>query len=74
MLSQSLYPGTRDAFATRVMAANRIVNNQFISQLKSLDGHVVVRVPRGGGAFQIVIRDNGDDAGRVKAVFGPYAG
>ena len=72
MLSQQLYKGDRDVYATSVMLANRIVNNQFISKLKSLDGHVVVRVAPGGGEFRVIIRDNADDSARVKAVFGPY--
>jgi len=37
MLSQRLYPGDRDVYATGVMPANQIVNNQFTSKLKSLD-------------------------------------
>jgi hypothetical protein len=72
MLSQQLYKGDRDVYATNVMAANRIVNNQFISKLKSLEGHIVVRVAPGGREFRVVICDNEDDSNRVKAVFGPY--
>jgi len=34
MLSQRLYKGERDVFATDVMAANKTVNNQFISKLR----------------------------------------
>jgi hypothetical protein len=73
MLSQRLYPGDRDVFATNVMPANQIVNNQFISKFKSLDGHVVVRVAPGGGEFKVIICDNSDDSDRVKGVFGPYS-
>ena len=73
MLSQRLYPGDRDVFATNVMPANQIVNNQFISKFKSLDGHVVVRVAPGGGDFKVIICDNSDDSDRVKGVFGPYS-
>jgi len=72
MLSQQLYKGDRDIYATNVMAANRIVNNQFISKLKSLEGHIVVRAAPGGKQFRVVICDNEDDTDRVKAVFGPY--
>jgi hypothetical protein len=72
MLSQRLYKGERDIFATNVMAANKLVNNQFISKLKSLEGHVVVRVAPGGGEFRVIVCDNADDSDRVKAVFGPY--
>jgi hypothetical protein len=48
------------------------VNNQFISRLKSLEGHVVVRVAPGGAEFRVIVCDNSDDSDRVKGVFGPY--
>jgi beta-lactamase superfamily II metal-dependent hydrolase len=73
MLSQQLYKGERDVYATNVMAANRIVNNQFISKLKSLEGHIIVRVAPGGREFRVIICDNEDDSNQAKAVFGPYA-
>jgi len=72
MLSRRLYTGDRDLFATNVMPANRTVNNQFISQLKSLEGHVIVRVAPGGGEFRVIVCSNLDDSDRLKAVFGPY--
>jgi hypothetical protein len=72
MLSQRLYKGDRDVYATDVMPANQIVNNQFISKLKSLDGHVIVRVAPSGGEFWVIVCDNTDDSDRVKAVLGPY--
>ncbi len=73
MLSQHLYSGERDVFATNVMPANRAVNNQFISKLKSVEGHIVIRVAPGGGEFTVIVCDNADDSDRVKGVFGPYA-
>jgi beta-lactamase superfamily II metal-dependent hydrolase len=73
MLSQQLFQGNRDVFATSVMPANKTVNHQFISQLKSLEGHVIVRVAEGGAEFQVLVCNNADDSDRVKAVFGPYA-
>jgi hypothetical protein len=72
MLSKRLYSADRDVFATNIMPANRSVNHQFISQLKSLNGHIVVRVEPGGSEFRVIICDNADDSGRVTAVFGPY--
>jgi hypothetical protein len=72
MFSQQLYKGRRDVYATSVMAANRLVNNQFISKLKSLEGHVIVRVPLGGREFHVIVRDNANDLDRVTASFGPY--
>ncbi|QHN03163.1 MBL fold metallo-hydrolase [Granulicella sp. WH15] len=72
MFSSKLYPGDRDVFATCTMEENKVFNNQFNSKMKSLDGHVVVRVAPGGETFQIVVTDNSDDSDRVKLVSGPY--
>jgi hypothetical protein len=72
MLSTQLYPGDREIYATCVMPANRAVNNQFISNLKSLEGHIVVRVAPGGGEFHIVVTDNSDDSDRIKLISGPH--
>ena len=73
MLSRRLYGGDRDVYATAVMPANRMVNNQFLSKLKSMDGHVVVRVVPGGGEFSVIVRDHAAGSARVKATFGPYS-
>ncbi len=72
MFSRKLYPGDRDVFATCTMDANKVFNNQFNSKMKSMDGHIVVRVAPGGETFQIVVTDNSDDSDRVKLVSGPY--
>lgn len=72
MLSQRLYAGDRDVFATCVMEANRMVNDQFIPKLRSLEGNIVVRVAPGGNEFQIIVTENTDDSDRVKLVTGPY--
>lgn len=72
MFSRKLYPGDRDVFATCTTEANKVYNGQFNSKMKSMDGHVVVRVAPGGETFQIVVTDNGDDTDRVKLVSGPY--
>jgi hypothetical protein len=34
---------------------------------------VVVRVEPGGDAYRVLVIEDGDESGRVKAVFGPYA-
>jgi hypothetical protein len=72
MLSQRLYVGDRDVYATCVMEANRMVNNQFIGKLKSLEGNVIVRVAPGGDEFRVIVTDNTDDGDRIKMVAGPY--
>ncbi|HEY4048043.1 MAG TPA: MBL fold metallo-hydrolase [Acidobacteriaceae bacterium] len=72
MFSRKLYPGDRDVFATCTMEENRLFNNQFNSKMKSMDGHVVVRVAPDGETFQVVVTDNSDDSDQVKLVSGPY--
>jgi hypothetical protein len=72
MLSTQLYPGNREIYATCVMPANRAVNNQFIAKVKSLEGHVIVRVAPGGDEFQIIVTDNSDDLDRIKLISGPH--
>lgn len=72
MLSRQLYPGDRDVYATCVMEANRMVNNQFLPKLRSMEGHVIVRVAPGGDEFRVVVTDNADDSDRIKLVAGPY--
>ena len=73
MLSHQLYSGDRDVFATCIMQENRIVNNQFISKIKSMDGNIIVRVSPGGGDFRVIVTDNLDDSDRIKIVAGPHS-
>jgi hypothetical protein len=54
------------------MEANRMVNNQFIAKLGSLDGNIVVRVAPSGEEFQVIVTDDADDSDRIKLVTGPY--
>jgi beta-lactamase superfamily II metal-dependent hydrolase len=72
MLSQQLYAADRDVFATCVMEANQMVNNQFIPKLRSLEGNVIVRVAPGGDDFRIIVTDNADESDRIKLTTGPY--
>lgn len=72
MLSQRLYAGNRDVYATCVMEANRMVNNQWIPKLRSLQGNIVVRVALGGEEFRVIVTDETDNSNRIKLVAGPY--
>jgi hypothetical protein len=71
MLSQALYPGERDVFATAMKAENRIVTRR-VSEMKSDSGHVVVRVSEGGASFSIFVLDNTSESFHVMRAFGPY--
>jgi len=72
MLSQRLYAGDRDVYATCVMQANRMVNNQLLARLRSLEGNIIVRVAPGGEEFRVIVTDNADDSDRIKLTTGPY--
>lgn len=71
MLSEDLYAGPRDVFATAMKAENAIAVRN-ISQMKSRNGHVVVRVSPGGNEFRIFITSNADESDAVLSSFGPY--
>lgn len=69
--SKAIYPGPRDGFATLVKEENRIANKK-TDDLKSRNGHVVVRVEPGGGSYTVSVVSNEDEADRVVGRFGPY--
>jgi len=71
MLSRELYEGERDIFSTAVKEENIIVTRD-LAKLKSLNGHVVIRVPVGGESFTVQILDNADESDSVIATHGPY--
>jgi len=68
MLSQRLYPGPREVYATSLMAANHLANRRLTSQLRSRDGHVVVRVAPDGASYTVYVTDNGDENDRLKSL------
>jgi hypothetical protein len=71
MFSKAIYPGDRDVFATLVKEENHIANKK-TDDLRSRNGHVVVRVDPGGSTFHVHILSNQDESDRVVASFGPY--
>jgi hypothetical protein len=72
MLSQSLYAGERDIFATAIKPETAIAIRQ-LAQLKSDNGHVIFRVKPGGSEFEVVVTSNADESDAVVKRFGPYA-
>lgn len=69
--SKSIYPGPRDVFATFVNQSNRIANKK-TDDLRSRNGHVVVRVDPGGSTYRVHVLSNQDENDRIIATFGPY--
>jgi len=72
MLSERLYAGPRDVFATDLMPATQLMNQRFMPKVKSYAGHVVIRVAPGGESFRVFVTDNRDEADTVLSVAGPY--
>jgi hypothetical protein len=72
LYSTELYAGPRDVFSLGLHPAAELACDRFVGQLKSRQGHVVVRVEPGGDVYRVMVVEDGDESGRVKAVFGPY--
>jgi hypothetical protein len=72
MYSTRLYPGPRDVFAITILEGTRQVIGPPLTQLKSDQGHVVIRVEEGGERYRVIILDDSVENNTVKAVFGPY--
>ena len=71
MSSTRLYDGPRDIFSVTTQDATRQVIDQ-LRELKSEQGHIVVRVERGGARYRVIILDDSDEKATVKAIHGPY--
>lgn len=72
ILSSQTYPGPRDVFSTNIMDATRVVIGPAIDNLKSQQGHIVIRVDPGGDAYKIYILDDTEENFKITAVHGPY--
>lgn len=72
MYSKRLYPDERDVLATNMLDANKAVIGPLLDRLVSDQGHILIRVEPGGGAYRAIVLEDGDESMRVKAVFGPY--
>lgn len=73
LFSDELYPGERSVFATGMTPEALLTTERFSRLLKSSEGHVVVRVPREGREFTVVVVDPKDEREGVTARFGPFA-
>lgn len=73
MMSSWTYPGPRDVFATNMMEEPRVVIGTRIDEMKSQQGHIVIRVDPGGEHYMIYVLDDARENFKVKSVHGPYA-
>ena len=71
--SRALWSGDRDVFATNLADETRLAIGGVVDQLyRSRQGHVVIRVEPGGGAYRVFVLDDTIPSLRVRAIFGPY--
>ena len=71
--SPRLYAGPRDVFAVTVVEATQhVLGPPRFAQLKSDQGHIVIRADQAGEWFRVIILDDSTEAYIVKAVHGPY--
>ena len=73
MLSNSIYPGPRDIFATNAMEETKVVIGRGMDNMKSQQGHIVIRVYPGGESYMIFILDDSEESYKIKAIHGPYS-
>ena len=72
MMSSWTYSGSRDVFATNVMEATKVVIGSLINNLKSQQGHIIIRVNPGGENYMIYILDDSAENLKIKSLHGPY--
>lgn len=72
ILSQELYAGKRDIFITSLLKESAEVNRELLPFIKSTEGHVLIRVERGGKKFKVYILSHDDESLTIKNVFDDY--
>lgn len=73
LMSPSLYPGDRLLFSTNVAAANRtVIGDNVDNFFDAQQGHIVVRVAKGGTNYKIFVLDHMDKKRRIIKTFGPF--
>jgi hypothetical protein len=72
MLNRSLYPGLRDIYATNLTEVSKLLNARLLPAMKSVEGHIVVRVRPGGDDFTVMVLENNDESDTVRLSVGPY--
>ncbi len=61
-----------DVFATEMLPANKLWNARWVKQMKSAQGHVVVRVAADGLSYRMFVVDSTVEEGAVRLMCGPY--
>jgi hypothetical protein len=66
------YEKHHDVFATEMLPANRLLNSRWVNEMRSIQGHIVVRVAADGASYKIYVLDSTTEHGSVTLVSGPY--
>ena len=71
--SKELYPGDRDIFSTVMLQPNKDVIGERLNEYKSQNGHIVLRVDKGGSTYKIFILNDSSEEREILSKHGPYA-
>ena len=73
MISENLYPGPRDLFATNMLEETKVAIGPWLTNAyKSMQGHILVRVEPGGDRYHVIILDDTKETLSVISQHGPY--
>jgi len=70
--TKRFYDKNTDIFATCVMDNNKPLLSSYMSQIRSTQGHIVVRVGPSGLQYKVYVLDDSNEQYRIKGIFGPY--
>jgi beta-lactamase superfamily II metal-dependent hydrolase len=71
LLSNRLYPGPREVFATNISEVGKIFIGPSADNIKG-QGHIVIRVEPNGNSFLVYVLEDREESFRVKEINGPY--
>lgn len=73
LVSQSVWKGERDIFSTFVARSTRATIGSAIEKnFRSFEGHVVIRVSKGGSSYRVFVLDDETVHPFVRSTYGPY--
>ncbi len=70
--SETLYPGERDIFSTVMLQPNKEVIGERLDRYKNQNGHIVIRVEKGGDSYKVFILNDTNEQREILAKHGPY--
>jgi len=70
--SHKLYPDDRDIFSTVMLQPNKDVIGDRLNEYKGQNGHIVIRVQKGGNSYKVVILNDASDKREILSEHGPY--